>query len=242
MSSTTSARWRSTGSPTMRMRDAVMVPAYRRGPAPRRSPAYTPPVDQQYFSAQPSSKRRTRQIEVTLDGATLTFQTDSGVFSPGRLDLGSATLLRLAPPPPPDAAVLVDLGAGWGPLSVALARRTPTGTVWAVEPNDRARELCAINAQRLAPGRIRTVGPDGGPDAPIDLLWSNPPVRIGKAELYPLLESWLDRLAPDGRAVFVMSKNLGGDSLHRHLEDRGHPVERLGSKAGYRVLSIEPRR
>ena len=142
----------------------------------------------------------------------------------------------------PDAAVLVDLGAGWGPLSVALARRTPTGTVWAVEPNDRARELCAINAQRLAPGRIRTVGPDGGPDAPIDLLWSNPPVRIGKAELYPLLESWLDRLAPDGRAVFVMSKNLGGDSLHRHLEDRGHPVERLGSKAGYRVLSIEPRR
>ena len=54
---------------------------------------------------------------------TLTFQTDSGVFSPGRLDLGSATLLRLAPPPPPDAAVLVDLGAGWGPLSVALARR-----------------------------------------------------------------------------------------------------------------------
>ena len=156
-------------------------------------------MDQQYFSAQPSSKRRTRQIEVTLDGETLTFQT-------------------------------VDLGAGWGPLSVALARRTPTGTVWAVEPNDRARELCAINAQRLAPGRIRTVGPDGGPDAPIDLLWSNPPVRIGKAELYPLLESWLDRLAPDGRAVFVMSKNLGGDSLHRHLEDRGHPVERLGSK------------
>ena len=133
-------------------------------------------MDQQYFSAQPSSKRRTRQIEVTLDGETLTFQTDSGVFSPGRLDLGSATLLRLAPPPPPDAAVLVDLGAGWGPLSVALARRTPTGTVWAVEPNDRARELCAINAQRLAPGRIRTVGPDGGPDAPIDrTLRTSPP-------------------------------------------------------------------
>lgn len=198
-------------------------------------------MDEQYFSAQQQSKRRPRTVEVTLDGERLTFSTDAGVFSPGRLDLGTATLLGLAPPPPPNAAVMVDLGAGWGPLSVAMARRSPTGIVWAVEPNERARELCGANAERHAPGRIRTVGPAGGPDEPIDLLWSNPPVRIGKAELYPMLDSWLDRLAPTGRAIVVMSKNLGADSLHRHLEQRGHPVERLGSKAGYRVLDIAPR-
>lgn len=197
-------------------------------------------MDQQYFSARPSSKRRPRRVEITLDGERLAFSTDAGVFSPGRLDLGTATLLGLAPPPPDDASVLVDLGAGWGPISVAMARRCPAGTVWAVEPNDRARELCAANARTHAPGRVRTVGPDGGPDEPIDLLWSNPPVRIGKAELYPMLEGWLDRLAPDGLAVLVMSKNLGGDSLHRHLEVRGHPVERLGSKSGYRVLAVRP--
>ena len=197
-------------------------------------------MNQQYFSSKPDSRRRTRAVEVVLDGDRLSFTTDAGVFSPGRLDLGSATLLALAPPADAEARVLVDLGAGWGPLSVALARRHPTATVWAVETNDRARELCSANAQRHAPGRVRTVGPDNGPDEPIDLLWSNPPVRIGKDELYRLLDSWLDRLAPNGLAVLVMSKNLGGDSLHRHLEERGHPVERLGSKAGYRVLAVRP--
>jgi 16S rRNA G1207 methylase RsmC len=110
-----------------------------------------------------------------------------------------------------------------------------------VEPNERARDLCATNAQRHAPGRIRTVGPDGGPDRPIDVLWSNPPVRIGKARLYPMIESWLDRLAPTGVAVLVMGKNLGADSLHRHLTRRGHPARRLGSKAGYRVFAVGPR-
>ena len=89
-------------------------------------------------------------------------------------------------------------------------------------------------------GTPLTEARDNGPDEPIDLLWSNPPVRIGKDELYRLLDSWLDRLAPNGLAVLVMSKNLGGDSLHRHLEERGHPVERLGSKAGYRVLAVRP--
>ncbi|MCB1027331.1 MAG: methyltransferase, partial [Microthrixaceae bacterium] len=84
---------------------------------------HTPPVDQQYFSARPSSKRRPRRVEITLDGERLAFATDAGVFSPGRLDLGTATLLGLAPPPPDDARVLVDLGAGWGPISVAMARR-----------------------------------------------------------------------------------------------------------------------
>ena len=42
-----------------------------------------------------------RTIDVALPDVTFSMQTDRGVFSHGRLDTGTAILLRGAPPPPP---------------------------------------------------------------------------------------------------------------------------------------------
>ena len=67
-------------------------------------------------------------------------------------------------------------------------------------------------------------------------IWSNPPIRIGKAALHELLLTWLPRLAPGGRAVRVVGKNLGADSLQRWLGEQGYPTERLASAKGFRVL------
>ena len=73
------------------------------------------------------------------------------------------------------------------------------------------------------------------------MIWSNPPIRIGKAALHELLERWLDRLTPDGRAVLVVQKHLGADSLHRWLAEQGWPTTRLASAKGYRssVLRVD---
>ena len=75
-------------------------------------------------------------------------------------------------------------------------------------------------------------------DVRFDLIWSNPPIRIGKAELHDLLRRWLGRLTPTGSAVLVVHKHLGADSLQRWLIDQGHPTERLASRAGYRLLQV----
>ena len=69
-----------------------------------------------------------------------------------------------------------------------------------------------------------------------DQLWSNPPIRIGKAALHELLLTWFARLVPGGRAVMVVGKNLGGDSLQTWLTDQGYPTTRLASAKGFRVL------
>jgi 16S rRNA (guanine1207-N2)-methyltransferase len=69
-------------------------------------------------------------------------------------------------------------------------------------------------------------------------IWSNPPIRIGKQALHDLLLTWLPRLAPGGRAVLVVGRNLGADSLHRWLEEQGHPTTRIGSAKGFRVLEV----
>ncbi|MDE0776502.1 MAG: MFS transporter, partial [Nocardioides sp.] len=67
-------------------------------------------------------------------------------------------------------------------------------------------------------------------------IWSNPPIRIGKPALHALLLRWLPRLAPGGRAVMVVGKNLGADSLQRWLGEQGWPTERVGGAKGFRVL------
>ena len=76
------------------------------------------------------------------------------------------------------------------------------------------------------------------PPGSVDLLWSNPPVRIGKEALHALLTAWLDRLVPSGEAYLVVQRNLGADSLHAWLTAQGREVTRVGSAKGFRVLRV----
>ena len=71
-----------------------------------------------------------------------------------------------------------------------------------------------------------------------DEIWSNPPIRIGKAALHDLLRSWLPRLRPGGAARLVVARNLGADSLQRWLIDQGYACERAASAKGFRVLVV----
>src|SRR5699024_2088361 len=71
---------------------------------------------------------------------------------------------------------------------------------------------------------------------------SNPPIRIGKEALHELLETWLPRLAPDGRADLVVSKNLGADSLQKWIAGMlgdGFAVVRTGSSKGVPALTSD---
>ena len=194
-----------------------------------------------YFSAQPQSAARTRTVRVVLQGEPFELRTAAGTFSAERLDAGTAVLLNRVPPPAPRGALL-DLGCGWGAIAIAMARRAPDAEVWAVDVNERALALAVDNA-RIADVVINPAFPE---DIPAGLrfatVWSNPPVRIGKAALHELLETWLPRLAPGGSAWLVVAKHLGGDSLqswiaHRFAGD-GLTVRRAATDRGYRVLEV----
>ena len=89
--------------------------------------------------------------------------------------------------------------------------------------NERALDLCRANAERHGVGdRVRAVTPDEVPDdVRFDGLWSNPPIRAGKAHLHELLERWLARLAPDAEARLVVHKHLGRGLARPLAHDRG---------------------
>ena len=197
------------------------------------------PAAGHYFDPKPSAAHRPGLVRVVLPDVYLELATDSGVFSPGRLDPGTRLLLDAAPAPP-QSGDLLDLGCGYGPVACTLAARAPGATVWAVDVNERALALCAANAARAGLANVRCVTPEA-PGVPGRLagIWSNPPVRIGKGPLHELLRSWLARLAPDAAATLVMGRNLGADSLHGWLEqEEGWQVTRLAARSGYRLLRV----
>ncbi|MFC0526454.1 class I SAM-dependent methyltransferase [Phytohabitans kaempferiae] len=193
-----------------------------------------------YFSAQPSVGERRRDVEFTAGGREYALVTAGGVFSADRLDPGTAVLLRKAPLPAAGAAgPLLDLGCGYGPIACVLARSAPGATVYAVDVNERARALAAENAARAGATNVRVAAPDEVPEeVRFAEIWTNPPIRIGKAELHTMLDRWLPRLALGGVAWLVVARHLGGDSLQRWLEERGHEVARHASQKGYRVLKV----
>ncbi|KAB1128657.1 methyltransferase [Micromonospora sp. AMSO12t] len=194
-----------------------------------------------YFTAEPTTAANPREVEFSVAGRDYTLASSAGVFSAARLDPGTAVLLRKADlPSAGSTGALLDLGCGFGPITCVLASSAPTAAVWAVDVNERARELTAANAARVgAADRVRVAAPD---DVPAELtfaeIWSNPPIHVGKDELHAILLRWLPRLAPDGVAWLVVARYLGGDSLQRWLVEQGWQVGRHASQKGYRVLRV----
>jgi 16S rRNA G1207 methylase RsmC len=192
-----------------------------------------------YFTAAPASADERRRVRVRLDGQDLEVEVAPGIFSPGGLDKGTAVLLDEAPPPP-RTGVFLDLGCGWGPVALSLALRSPAATVWALDVNERALDLTRRNAAALGLDGVRATTADGIPDdVRFDVLWSNPPIRVGKAVLHDLLRTWLPRLAPGGVAYLVVQRNLGSDSLQKWIQtELAMPCTRLTSSKGFRVLEV----
>ncbi|MEH0111155.1 methyltransferase [Tersicoccus sp. MR15.9] len=202
-------------------------------------------MSEHYFSAQPSGPLTVRPVTVTLADRTVTVSTAGGVFSPDAVDKGTAVLLKHAPEPPATGRFL-DLGCGWGPMALTLALRSPEADVVAVDVNTRALELVRRNAATLGLDRIRAAEPDEVPAGEeFDLIWSNPPIRVGKAVLHDLLTTWVPRLAPGGTALLVVQKNLGADSLQRWLSDTlserhgdAFTVDRATTDKGFRLIEV----
>ena len=189
-----------------------------------------------YFSADPAVPFAREPLVADVWGRRLALTSGSGVFARGRLDGGTTVLFRETEPP--TVGRILDLGCGYGVIGLAIAACSPDAVVTGVDVNQRAVLLATENAASLGVSdRYAALTPDDVPaDATYDEIWSNPPIRVGKQALHDLLLTWFARLAPEGRAVMVVGKNLGADSLQRWLGEQGYPTERLASAKGFRVL------
>lgn len=201
-------------------------------------------MTEHYFTDdQPAAQHELRTVELSQRGRTVRLWSSDRVFSSGKLDLGTRQLLDVVGPVP-TSGNLLDLGCGWGPLATYMALEAPEAKVWAVDVSHRALDLMQRNADRhnleniLVLSEADALEKAGTDDTRFDLIWSNPPVRIGKKPMQQLLSRWLLRLSENGEAYLVVARNLGADSLAKWLVEQNFNVDRVASKKGFRILRV----
>ena len=212
---------------------------------PKNTPSPSDP--QHYFSESPQAASHRKEFAVSGVDGELTLSTDAGIFSQHGLDKGTSVFLEVmakhdcAPIEP--GSFLCDIGCGSGAIALTLAVRYPACTIYAVDTNKRARDICLENATRNGLTNIVVKAPEEvDPSIVFASMWSNPPIRIGKSALHELLELWLARLHADGTAYLVVSKNLGADSLSQWMTALNYPTTRIASRNGFRVLEVKTTR
>ena len=112
---------------------------------PKSRDALSSPKRGHYFDPVPETASKPRTLRLRAGDLEVELQADRGVFASRAIDLGTLTLLKEAPLPPPGGDLL-DLGSGYGPIAIAVARRSPAAKVWAVDVNERALQLTRDNA------------------------------------------------------------------------------------------------
>ncbi len=193
-----------------------------------------------YFSNEPAGEIKTKTISVNLAGREVTVLTSGSMFSPDHVDTGTKVLLEHLELAPDDGNIL-DIGCGWGPITLALAIARPEATIWAIDVNERALELTRKNAERLGLTNIRTALPEAVPvDISFNGIWSNPPIRVGKEVLHEIMQTWLPRMVIGGDAYLVVQKHLGSDSLLKWLQDTmtSFDSSRLDTAKTFRVFQV----
>ena len=190
---------------------------------------------QMYFEREPQSESRPVSIRYVYRGRSLVFETDSGVFSRGEMDAGSALLLECLPML---SGRVLDLGCGWGALGVSVACANPEADVTCVDVNLRALGLCEKNAQ-VNGARVRVLESDGVKairEDRFDTVITNPPIRAGKQKVYELLKEAQEALDTEGKLYLVIRKQQGAESCIRYLKSLFRQVDKIGRSGGFWIL------
>ncbi len=148
-------------------------------------------------------------VQATLRGQPFTFKTTWGLFSPKEIDEGSRLLLDHVEVRPADR--IFDLGCGYGPLGLTLARLAPQGNALLVDKDFVAVEYSRRNAQLNGVANAEVLlsnGFDQVDDRPLDLVVSNLPAKTGKEQYYLYFYDALARLQPGGRFYVVTITGL----------------------------------
>ncbi|SFX38805.1 16S rRNA (guanine1207-N2)-methyltransferase [Thermoactinomyces sp. DSM 45891] len=191
-----------------------------------------------YYSKNPISKKEERDFEVMVRGEKLSFQTDAGVFSKKGLDFGSRFLIESVDLK--GACHILDLGCGYGPIGLSIAKMNPNIHVTMVDINERAVELAKKNAvyNRLSE-RVNIFVSDRFEKVAgmkFDCILLNPPIRTGKTVIYQMFAEAKRHLHDSGSFWIVIRKQQGAESACTELHDLFSSVEVVERKKGYWVI------
>lgn len=195
-------------------------------------------MSEQYFTSNPQSKSDPMTWTFTLKGNELTFTSDYGVFSKKEVDFGSRTLIDAFSLPNVQGDIL-DLGCGYGPVGIAIAKSFSERKVVFTDINERALQLAEKNALQNNLNNVEFKKSDSlesFPNRKFSAILLNPPIRAGKKTIYRMFDDSHKALAHDGELWVVIQKKQGAPSAQKKLEDLFGSVSLVTKNKGYYIL------
>lgn len=190
-----------------------------------------------YYAENPDSAHDIHELKVTLLGQSFTFLTDSGVFSKKIVDYGSQVLLNTLDFE--KGKTLLDLGCGYGPLGISLAKVQGVKPTM-VDINNRAIDLAKQNGQQNGvEADIFQSNIYEKVNGTFDYIISNPPIRAGKQVVHTIISESINYLKVDGNLTIVIQKKQGAPSAKAKMEEVFGNVEILKRDKGYYILRSE---
>ncbi|HFR3342556.1 class I SAM-dependent methyltransferase [Streptococcus sp. A34] len=187
-----------------------------------------------YFENNPDLAHDIHELQVRLLGQNFSFRTDAGVFSKKMVDYGSQVLLNALSIE--NEARLLDVGCGYGPLGISLAKVYQL-EVTMVDINNRAIELAKWNAEKN--GVQATIFQSDlyqAVQGQFDAVISNPPIRAGKAVVHQVITGAKEHLKSGGRLTIVIQKKQGAPSAKTKMEEVFGNCQIKKKDKGYYIL------
>jgi 16S rRNA (guanine1207-N2)-methyltransferase len=191
-----------------------------------------------YYSRTQKVESDPKFWDYTLKNNHFRFKTDNGVFSKKEVDFGSRLLIEAFEMPDVNGSVL-DVGCGYGPIGLSVARTFPNRTVHMVDVNERALTLTKENAELNQISNVKIYESDRLStvvEVDFAVILTNPPIRAGKKVVHEIFEQSYQHLVPNGEMWVVIQKKQGAPSAVEKLNEIFSAVEIVEKDKGYFIL------
>ena len=191
-------------------------------------------MSKMYYAENPDAAHDIHELRVDLLGEKMTFLTDAGVFSKKMVDFGSQLLLKCLEVN--QGETVLDVGCGYGPLGLSLAKAYGVQATM-VDINNRALDLARQNAERnKVEATIFQSNIYEQVKGKFDHVISNPPIRAGKQVVHEIIEKSQDFLETGGDLTIVIQKKQGAPSAKSKMEEVFGNCEIVRKDKGYYIL------
>lgn len=192
-----------------------------------------------YFSKPKDIIQNRREISFRFLDVLSTFIVDDGIFSKDKADFGSLLLVEEVIKRKESGQIL-DLGSGYGLMSLLLKQHLKDVEISGIEINPRALDCANKSAEKL---NLKVQFNEGDVSLDVvgiyDVIITNPPIRAGKDVVFNFLTQSAKHLGIDGRLYFVMRRQQGVASAVKYCESLFEQSERCVLKKGYEVWCMQ---